>query len=46
VAHYGVLVFGIALADWLDSDSDMFSDVLHSTAYRMGQLVRPARQDD
>jgi AcrR family transcriptional regulator len=46
VARYGVLVFEIALADWLDSDSDTFSDVLHSTAYRMGQLVRPARQDE
>jgi AcrR family transcriptional regulator len=46
VARYGVLVFEIALTDWLDSDNDTFPDVLHSTAYRMGQLVRPARQDE
>ncbi|MHA7143502.1 TetR/AcrR family transcriptional regulator [Arthrobacter sp. TmT3-37] len=46
VARYGVLVFEIALNDWLDGDSDTFSDVLHSTAYRMGQLVRPARQEE
>jgi AcrR family transcriptional regulator len=46
VARYGVTVFELAMADWLDADGATFVDVLRSTAYRMGRLVRPLRQDD
>lgn len=46
VARYGVTVFELALTDWLQADGSAFVDVLHSTAYRMGRLVRPARQDE
>ncbi|MFJ6001069.1 helix-turn-helix domain-containing protein [Arthrobacter sp. NPDC092385] len=46
VARYAVMVFELALTDWLDTDGAALVDVLHSTAYRMGRLVRPPRQDE
>ena len=45
-ARYAVMVFELALTDWLDTDGAAFVDVLHSTAYRMGRLIRPPRQDE
>lgn len=46
VARYAVMVFELALTDWLDTDGTAFVDVLHSTSYRMGRLVHPPRQDE
>lgn len=46
VARYAVMVFELALTDWLDTDGAAFVDVLHSTSYRMGRLVHPPRQDE
>ncbi|MFC3300238.1 TetR family transcriptional regulator [Arthrobacter agilis] len=46
VARYAVTVFELALTDWLTSEGASLVDVLHSTAYRMVRLVRPARQDE
>lgn len=46
VARYGVTVFELALTEWLGMEGAAFVDVLRSTAYRMGRLVHPARQDE
>lgn len=46
VARYGVMVFELALTEWLAADGSAVVDVLHSTAYRMGRLVRPPRQGE